>query len=130
MALKRDLGEGYTVQVSLPLSENLEKMGPPADLLQHIRTIAPQAHMSLASPHQPLYHLKSKDTVVVDRVLQLLDSETEKYSITSYDVLGTSINRVSSRADFQESYMLFCYSPAAVPSRVFSVTSDCIFFPG
>jgi hypothetical protein len=94
VALKRDLGEGYTVQVSLLLSDSPEKKGRPTELLQHIRTLAPQAHMSLASPHQPSYHLKSKDTVVVDQVLQLLDRETEKYSIASYDVLGTSIENI------------------------------------
>ncbi|KAF7347231.1 hypothetical protein MVEN_01478000 [Mycena venus] len=94
VALKRDLGEGYTVQVSLPVSDSLEKTGPTHELLQHIRTLAPHAHMSSASPHQPLYHLKSKDTVVVDQVLQLLDRETEKYNIASYDVLGTSIEDI------------------------------------
>ncbi|KAF8215745.1 hypothetical protein K438DRAFT_1901600 [Mycena galopus ATCC 62051] len=94
VALKRDLGEGYTVQVSLPLSDSLEKTGPPTELLQRIRTLAPHTHMSLASPHQPLYHLKSKDTVVVDQVLQLLDRESEQYSIASYDVLGTSIEDI------------------------------------
>ncbi|KAJ7508422.1 hypothetical protein B0H11DRAFT_2304369 [Mycena galericulata] len=94
VALKRDLGEGYTVQVSLPPSESLEKLGPSMELLQHIRTLAPRAQMSLASPHQPLYHLKSKDSVVVDKVLQLLDTETARYNITSYDVLGTSIEDI------------------------------------
>ncbi|KAJ7729088.1 hypothetical protein DFH07DRAFT_218233 [Mycena maculata] len=94
VSLKRDLGEGYTVQVSLPLSESSEKAGPPTELLQQIRTIAPHAHVSLASPLQPLYHLKSKDTVVVDKVLQMLDAETEKYTIASYDVLGTSIEDI------------------------------------
>ncbi|KAF8204260.1 hypothetical protein K438DRAFT_1670421 [Mycena galopus ATCC 62051] len=94
VALKRDLGEGYTVQVLLPLSNSLEKTGPPTELLQRIRTLAPHTHMSLASPHQPLYHLKSKDTVVVDQVLQLLDRESEQYSIASYDVLGTSIEDI------------------------------------
>ncbi|KAJ6606797.1 hypothetical protein B0H10DRAFT_1819461 [Mycena sp. CBHHK59/15] len=94
VALKRDLGEGYIVQVSLPLSDSVEKTGPPTELLHHIRTLAPHAQISLASPHQPLYHLKSKDTVVVDQVLQLLDAETEKYRIVSYDVLGTSIEDI------------------------------------
>ncbi|KAJ6520555.1 hypothetical protein C8R45DRAFT_1121130 [Mycena sanguinolenta] len=94
VALKRDLGEGYSVQVSLPPSDSLEKTGPPTELLQHIRTLAPHAHMSLASLHQPLYHLKSKDTTVVEQVLQLLDRESEKYSIASYDVLGTSIENI------------------------------------
>ncbi|KAJ7360966.1 hypothetical protein DFH08DRAFT_1074070 [Mycena albidolilacea] len=94
VALKRDLGEGYTVQVSLPLSDSLEKTGPFNELLRDIRTLAPHTQMSLASLHQPLYHLKSKDTVVVDQVLQLLDRESEKYSIASYDVLGTSIEDI------------------------------------
>ncbi|KAF7340910.1 hypothetical protein MSAN_02075900 [Mycena sanguinolenta] len=94
VALKRDLGEGYSVQVSLPPSDGSEKTGPPTELLQHIRTLAPHALMSLASPHQPLYHLKSKDTTVVDQVLQLLDRESEKYNIASYDVLGTSIEDI------------------------------------
>ncbi|KAJ7239752.1 hypothetical protein B0H12DRAFT_1204157 [Mycena haematopus] len=98
VALKRDLGEGYTVQVSLPLSLSgdlkKEKTGPQNELLQRIRTLAPQTHMSLASLHQPLYHLKSKDTVVVDQVLQLLDREAERYGIASYDVLGTSIEDI------------------------------------
>ncbi|KAJ7083358.1 hypothetical protein B0H15DRAFT_422992 [Mycena belliarum] len=91
VALKRDLGEGYTVQASLP-SEGSEKTS--MELLHRIRTVAPLAHMSFGASHQPLYHLKSKDTIVVDRVLQLLDSETEKYGIVSYDVLGTSIEDI------------------------------------
>jgi hypothetical protein len=86
--LKHDLGEGYTVQVSLSVSTS-----PPNELLHHIRTLAPHTHMSLGSP-QPLYHLKSKDTVVVDRVLRLLDRESGKCSIVSYDVLGTSIEDI------------------------------------
>ncbi|KAJ7726366.1 hypothetical protein B0H16DRAFT_1592682 [Mycena metata] len=94
VSLKRDLGEGYTVQVSLPLSDAVEKTGASTELLQTIRTLAPQTHMSLASPHQPLYHLKSKDTIVVDKVLQLLDGESEKYGLRSYDVLGTSIEDI------------------------------------
>ncbi|KAJ6601121.1 hypothetical protein DFH09DRAFT_1020416 [Mycena vulgaris] len=94
VSMKRDLGQGYTVQASLPLTENSEKTGRSTELLQQIRTLAPHTSMSLAAPHQPLYHLKSKDTVVVDKVLQLLDSETEKYGITSYDVLGTSIEDI------------------------------------
>ncbi|KAK7063610.1 hypothetical protein R3P38DRAFT_2492098 [Favolaschia claudopus] len=94
VALKRDLGEGYTVQVSLPLTSSSEKTEPPNDLLHRIRSIAPHAHMSLASPHQPLFHLKSKDPVVVDQVLQMLEQESEKYHVVSYDVLGTSIEEI------------------------------------
>ncbi|KAJ7083365.1 hypothetical protein B0H15DRAFT_785012 [Mycena belliarum] len=91
VSLKRDIGDGYTVQVSV-LSEDSEKTS--VELLQRVRTVAPLAHMSFGASHQPLYHLKSKDTNVVDRVLQLLDSETEEYGIISYDVLGTSIEDI------------------------------------
>ncbi|KAF7307603.1 hypothetical protein MIND_00555500 [Mycena indigotica] len=97
VALKRDLGEGYTVQVTLAQSSPVEeKAGPSttAELLGSIRAIAPLAHVALASPHQPLYHLKSKDTAVVDQVLRLLDNDKEKYGVASYDVLGTSIEDI------------------------------------
>ncbi|KAJ7083357.1 hypothetical protein B0H15DRAFT_911901 [Mycena belliarum] len=91
VALKRDIGDGYTVQVSL-LSEGSDRTS--MELLQQIRTIAPLVHMSLAASHQPLYHLQSKDAIVVDRVLHLLDRKTERCGITSYDVLGTSIEDI------------------------------------
>ncbi|CAK5265997.1 unnamed protein product [Mycena citricolor] len=89
VALKRDLGQGYSVQVSLAADSDAS-----TELLHRIRTVAPQAHMSLASIHQPLYHLRAKDSQVVDRVLQLVDSEGGNYGVTSYDVLGTSIEDI------------------------------------
>ncbi|KAK7049037.1 hypothetical protein R3P38DRAFT_3307634 [Favolaschia claudopus] len=68
VALKRDLGEGYTVQVSLPLTSSTEKREPPNALLHH--------------------------PVVVDQALQMLDQEFEKFHVVSYDVLGTSIEEI------------------------------------
>jgi len=50
--------------------------------------------MSLSSPSQASYHLKSKDSVVVEKVLQLLDDERKALRIASYDVLGTSIEDI------------------------------------
>ncbi|CAK5278623.1 unnamed protein product [Mycena citricolor] len=69
VALKGDLGQGYSVQVSLAADSDAA-----AELLHRIQTVAPQAHMSVASIRQSLYHLRAKDSQVVDRVLQLVDS--------------------------------------------------------
>ncbi|KAF7290457.1 hypothetical protein MKEN_01500200 [Mycena kentingensis (nom. inval.)] len=89
VALKRDLGEGYTVQVSLA-----EKPTADGELLRAMRAVAPDTYVSLATPQQPLYHLKSKDTAVVNQVLRLLDAEKARLGIASYDVLGTSIEDI------------------------------------
>lgn len=69
-------------------------MLPPPELLRRIRTCAPHAHESLPSPHQVSYHLKSKETVVVEEVLKILDVEKHIYGIASYDVLGTTIEDI------------------------------------
>jgi hypothetical protein len=50
--------------------------------------------MSSTSPHQVSYHLKTKDSVTVEKVLQLLDDEKGFFHVTSYDVLGTSIEDI------------------------------------
>jgi hypothetical protein len=50
--------------------------------------------MSLSSPSQASYHLKSKDPVVVERVLQLLEKERIALHVASCDVLGTSIEDI------------------------------------
>jgi ATP-binding cassette subfamily A (ABC1) protein 3 len=95
VALKRDLGEGYSAQVSFKLStEDKEYISPRGELLQRIRTIAPQTYVAAPSPHQVVYHLKTRDAVIVGKVLQLLDAEKDTYSITSYDVLGTTIEDI------------------------------------
>ncbi|RDB29443.1 ABC transporter A family member 2 [Hypsizygus marmoreus] len=96
VALKRDLGEGYSVHVSFKPSSNDEKdLDSPRDqLLKKIRLIAPHAHTSAPSPHQVFYHLKTRDAVVVGDILQLLDSDKAIYGISSYDVFGTTIEDI------------------------------------
>lgn len=96
VALKRDLGEGYSVQVFFEPQIHGEKdlASPRSDLLRSIRAIAPQTHASAPSPQQISYHLKTRDAVTVRNVLQLLDKEKVIYGITSYDVLGTSIEDI------------------------------------
>ncbi|KAF8079136.1 hypothetical protein FPV67DRAFT_1467643 [Lyophyllum atratum] len=96
VALKRDLGAGYSAQVSLyaPFSGEKDGISPLNELLQKICAVAPQTHVSITSPHQVCYHLKTRDAIVVGNVLRLLDSEKAAYNIASYDVLGTSIEDI------------------------------------
>jgi ATP-binding cassette subfamily A (ABC1) protein 3 len=96
VALKLDLGQGYSVQVTFDFSDFSEKdfPHPPSEILHRIRQVSPYCSMSLSSPGQASYHLKSKDPVVVTKVLQLLDNEREALRVASYDVLGTSIEDI------------------------------------
>ncbi|KAJ7137890.1 hypothetical protein C8R44DRAFT_975855 [Mycena epipterygia] len=94
VSMKRQLGNGYTVQVSLQTPGSLEATGPLFELLHQIRTIAPDTQMSLDSPHRPLFHLGSNDSGVVGRVLVLLDAQAGKYGVVSYDVLGVTIEDI------------------------------------
>jgi hypothetical protein len=96
VSLKRDLGEGYSVQVSFePQVYGVKDVtSPRSELLQSIRTIVPQTHASVPSPQQISYHLKTRDAIVVGNVLRLLDKERVAYGITSYDVLGTNIEDI------------------------------------
>ena len=92
VALKRNLGAGYSVQVAF---SSVEKPSTPQaeELLKRIATIAPDTVLSMA-PHQVTYHLKSKDSAIVERVLQLLESERSNMGIASFDVHGTSIEDI------------------------------------
>jgi len=84
------------VQVSFePQAHGKEDVTSPRnELLQSIRAIIPQAHVSVPSPQQISYHLKTRDAVIVGNVLQLLDREKSTYRVMSYDVLGTSIEDI------------------------------------
>ncbi|CAL1693884.1 unnamed protein product [Somion occarium] len=96
VSLKSQFGHGYTVDVAFHDVSNGEKalVHPSNDLLDRIRTIAPQTYTSSSSPTQVSYHLKAKDPAVVQRVLQLVDDERGTYNIASYSVLGTSIEDI------------------------------------
>lgn len=93
MALKKDLGKGYTVQATL-VAPATDENGPLAELLRQIRAIAPNVRMSLDSPQRPLFHLETQDPAVVGRVLALLDAQSAAYGIVSYDVLGATIEDI------------------------------------
>ncbi|KAJ3513241.1 hypothetical protein NLJ89_g3058 [Agrocybe chaxingu] len=96
VALKRDLGEGYSIQVTFVSWGSTEKteISAPHDLLESIRTIVPKAYLTTASPTQVTYHLKTRDTEIIRAVLDLLDAETGAYNIESYDILGTTIEDI------------------------------------
>lgn len=96
VTLKRTLGEGYTVQVSFNPATLQEKdwLGPPVELLQQIRTIAPHTHITASSPNHASYQLKTGESVAVQNVLQLLDNQRGTFDIASYDILGTSIEDI------------------------------------
>ncbi|KAJ7347934.1 hypothetical protein DFH08DRAFT_1001291, partial [Mycena albidolilacea] len=88
VSLKRELGQGYAVQLSVQTTSSLD------GLLPQLHSLVPDVHMSLDTPQRPLLHLGSKDTRVVARVLELLDAQSAKYGIVSYDVLGTTIEDI------------------------------------
>jgi ABC-type multidrug transport system ATPase subunit len=96
VALKSNLGQGYSVQVIFDFPDLPEKDLPsaPSEILDRIRQVCPQCSLSFSSPNQASYHLKSKDSVVVEKVLQLLDKERNTLHVASYDVLGTSIEDI------------------------------------
>ncbi|KAJ3722293.1 P-loop containing nucleoside triphosphate hydrolase protein [Lentinula raphanica] len=100
VTLKHNLGEGYTVQVvfdSQMLSEKdslASGLGPSGDLLQEIRKHAENASLSVTSPRQASYHLKTKDPEAVENVLAMLDEKRNAFRIGSYDILGTSIEDI------------------------------------
>lgn len=96
VALKSRLGQGYTIDVAFDSSVLNEKSipQPSGELLDRLRRIAPHTYTSSASPNQVSYHLKEKDSTVVQRALQMVEDEREAYSIASYSVLGTSIEDI------------------------------------
>ncbi|KAG1779604.1 hypothetical protein EV702DRAFT_965686 [Suillus placidus] len=96
VALKSNLGQGYSVQVMFDFPDLTEKdlSKAPSETLDRIRQVCPQCSMSLSSPSQASYHLKSRDPVVVEKVLQLLDKERNLLHVASCDVLGTSIEDI------------------------------------
>ena len=56
--------------------------------------IAPETYVTMCSPHQVCYHLKTKDTEVIRQVLGLLDDETSRHEIASYGIFGTTIEDI------------------------------------
>lgn len=95
VALKRDLGDGYSIQVTFS-HDGQGKVDSNAQdqLLATFRRIAPHTQASSPSPSQVVYHLKSKDPKVVQQLLELLDEGDSSHGVVSYDVLGTTIEDI------------------------------------
>lgn len=98
VALKSTLGEGYSVEVSLNHDQGAltEKVGHASSsaLLERIRTVTPNAYLTSASPTLANYHLKTKESSNVERVLQLLDNERTTLGVASYNVHATSMEDI------------------------------------
>ncbi|KAJ2917839.1 hypothetical protein MD484_g2550, partial [Candolleomyces efflorescens] len=95
VALKRDLGEGYSLQVTFGHADR-EKFDAAAhgELLAEIQRVAPETHTSSPAPHQIIYHLKEKDPKVVQQLLEFLEHDGGASNVKSYDILGTSVEDI------------------------------------
>ncbi|KAF9018074.1 hypothetical protein BDZ89DRAFT_1094172 [Hymenopellis radicata] len=91
VALKRDLGDGYTVQASIERKGNSSVL---IEILDRIREITPGASIATAGSSQALYHLATKDPVMVQHVLHIFEEYVKDGSLHSYDVLGTTIEDI------------------------------------
>ncbi|KAF9471023.1 P-loop containing nucleoside triphosphate hydrolase protein [Pholiota conissans] len=101
VALKSQLGEGYSVQVtfgSLLVGSEAEKLFGYStlsyDFLHAIRMIVPDAYATKPSPSISVYHLKTRDSHIVGQVLNLLEEAEQQGRIKSYDILGTTIEDI------------------------------------
>ncbi|THH18622.1 hypothetical protein EW146_g2403 [Bondarzewia mesenterica] len=95
VTLKTSLGEGYTVHVRFNDRDSDSKVSmSPSDLLRKLHVLAPSTSTSSSSPSQISYHLKSKDSITVVKVLQLLELERDTFGIASFDIQGTTIEDI------------------------------------
>jgi len=83
VALKRDLGQGYS-----------DRQPDTGDLLPRVKTIAPAAYETSTSPTQMCYHLRTRDPNAMQRVLELFDAEIRDNKIVSYSIFGTTIEEI------------------------------------
>ena len=76
--------------------EHFEKhgVGHQTELLERIRTIAPLTYTTSSAPHEVSYHLKLKDAAVVQEVLSIVQDNQDAYGVSSYSVMGTSIEDI------------------------------------
>ena len=92
VSLKRDLGQGYSVQVTT--SPEYRPVGAGHSLLTQVQAVVPAAYETSTSPTQSCYHLRTRDPDVMQRVLELLDSEIRDNKIISYAIFGTTIEEI------------------------------------
>ncbi|KAF9535634.1 hypothetical protein CPB83DRAFT_878765 [Crepidotus variabilis] len=96
VALKRDLGKGYSLQITHFTPVHLEKSKDSfhQDLLKQIRNVVPSAYATLTSSEQSVYHLETRNAEQMQQILDIADAETDKGRIVSYNILGTTIEDI------------------------------------
>ncbi len=94
VTLKSTLGDGYTMKVTYHVSNEKGSMHDSTALLNVVRRIAPQTHVSAAGPDEFAYHLKAHDPAVVRQVLEAVEREKGALQIASYSVSATSIEDI------------------------------------
>ncbi len=65
-----------------------------AALLTRVKEVTPSAYLESSSQYKASYHLKTRDTVMMQQVLELFDTEIQHERIKSYDILGTTIEDI------------------------------------
>lgn len=90
VALKRDLGEGYTIQAVVRDAADVNA----ENILEQVQSIAPSATMSMNGEAQVHFHLRTKDNTKAQRVLELFESLVDQSLIISFDILGTTIEDI------------------------------------
>ncbi|TDL17229.1 P-loop containing nucleoside triphosphate hydrolase protein [Rickenella mellea] len=96
VSLKSSIGQGYSLQVSFtPNPTNMISEGLSNNLLTRIRSLTPSARLdSQSSSATVSYQLESKDPVMVEKVLNLVEAERSSLGIASYGVRGTTMEDV------------------------------------
>ncbi|KAH9486075.1 ABC transporter A family member 6 [Psilocybe cubensis] len=92
VSLKRDFGDGYSVQVSF--KSQMSPLVSEFELLEGIKQICPQTYITSPSSSQKCYHLRTRDNTLIGQVLEFLDTHVNNRQIESYDLLGTTIEDV------------------------------------
>jgi hypothetical protein len=91
VALKRDLGQGYSVQVTISPANHRPDNG---NLLARLKAIVPAAYETSVSPTHTCYHLRTRDPDIMQRALELFDTEVRENRIASYSIFGTTIEDI------------------------------------
>lgn len=135
VALKRDLGDGYSIHVSFKNPADQEKPEVKElvkkELLGDIRAIAPAVYVSTHSPHQMFYHLKTRDSEIVQQTLELIDTKVQSGDVISYEIIGTTIEDIfldlmakdDIQNDNEEKGSRDTASPSPLPKEI-SMTMD------
>lgn len=121
VALKRELGEGYSVQVTFGDSKNADQVygysSSSFQLLHSVRKIASDTYVTNPSPSISIYHLRTKDHEIVGSVLNLMEAQVQQNTVKSYDILGTTIEdiflKVMSENDVKGSNWTARHSPSS-----------------